>query len=92
MEIKQPKRKRKIPEGERPIEQVIGENIKRYFEQQDKSLTAICHEVYHTPSTTQLKKIMAGEANPSTIKLQEMACALGVKTMDLVEDWSEEGE
>lgn len=92
MEIRRPVTIRNIPEGERPIEQTVGENVTRYFEQQDKSLSAISHEVYHTQSTSQLKKIMAGKANSSTKKLQEIACALGVKTMDLIEDWSEEGE
>lgn len=77
-----------LPEGERPIEKVIGENIERYFLESDfTSFTAFADIV--KLDSMRVKRVMSGEASVSVQKLQQIAFALGVKTIDLIEDWAE---
>ena len=77
-----------VPNGERPIRKVIGENIKKYFEESNyTSLTAFADAA--TIDNVRLKKVFAGEAGVSTDKLQLIAYLLDVSTIDLLEDWSD---
>lgn len=77
-----------IPEGERPIKKVIGENIEKYFLESDyPNLTAFSDAI--GLDTVRVKKIFAGESSVMVDKLQSIAKLLDVKTIDLVEDWRE---
>ncbi|MGX7211299.1 XRE family transcriptional regulator [Enterococcus innesii] len=80
---------RLFPEGERPIEIVLGENIERYFLQSDySSLTAFANDL--GCDSTRVKNVIEGKAVFSAQILQRAARLLNIKTIDLVEDWGEE--
>lgn len=80
---------RLFPEGERPIEIVLGENIERYFLQSDyRSLTAFANDL--GCDSTRVKNAIEGKAVFSAQILQRAARLLNIKTIDLVEDWCEE--
>lgn len=77
-----------IAERERPLNEVIGENIKKYYEQSDfTSLTSFSRDL--GLDAIRMKEIFRGERSISTDKLEKIAYALNVKPIDLVEDWSE---
>lgn len=80
---------RLLPEGERPIEIVMGENIKRYFLLSNYvNLAAFAKDV--KCGSKQLREVMSGEKTFSAPVLQRIAYLLNIKTIDLIEDWSEE--
>lgn len=72
----------------RDIKVIVGENVKRYREEAGISINKLKRQVSY--SWQDLTKFEAGERNCSLDKLQALAEALGVKVIDLVEDWSEE--
>jgi transcriptional regulator with XRE-family HTH domain len=75
------------PEGERPLEKVIGENIEMYYLESDyNSVTAFANDI--GLDSVQVRRIMTGERSVSVQKLQHIAYQLNVKTIDLIEDWS----
>lgn len=77
-----------IPEGERPIKIVIGQNVERYFlDSEFSSLSKFADSI--GLDTVRVRKIMAGESSVSVEKLQQIAAVLNIKTLDLIEDWSE---
>lgn len=77
-----------VPNGERPIRMVIGENIKKYFDESDySSFTAFADAA--NIDNIRLKKVFEGEAGVSADKLQLIAYLLDVSTLDLIEDWSD---
>ena len=71
---------------ERPINTVIAENIQRYMTEKEIKLTKLANEL--GTSTTDTRRILNG-GNITIIRLQQIAQVLGVKTIDLVEDWKE---
>jgi transcriptional regulator with XRE-family HTH domain len=72
----------------RDIKVIVGENAKRYREVMGLSITQLAKKI--GLSWGSLSKIENGERNCSLEKAQTIANALGVKVIDLVEDWSEE--
>lgn len=77
-----------LPEGERPIEIVIGENIERYFKQSEySSISPFAKDV--GCDSIRMRKVMEGKAVFSVQILQRVARILDIKTIDLFEDWSE---
>nr|DAZ18282.1 MAG TPA: regulatory protein [Caudoviricetes sp.] len=82
-------KERLIPEDERPIEIVMGENIERYFLKSDySSMTAFANDL--GCDSARLKKVIEGKAVFSVQILQRAAKLLNIKTIDLIEDWSEQ--
>lgn len=75
-----------IPEGERPILEVLGENIEKYRKEKGMTVKVLCELASY--SSQAYKKLINGECEirPSTI--QKMAFCLEVQTLDLFEDWS----
>ncbi len=74
--------------NERPINQIIGENIQRYMEERGISKLAFKKETGLDGKRFRL--LLKGEIGITTRKLQEIALVLDVKTLDLLEDWTEE--
>lgn len=73
---------------ERDIVEVISENIRRYMKENDVLLTKVCNEV---GTQTVRNMIYKNTTNGCSVRsLQKIAKSLGVKTIDLVEDWSEQ--
>ncbi|OUZ34418.1 hypothetical protein A5885_002149 [Enterococcus sp. 8E11_MSG4843] len=80
---------RLLPIGERPVELVIGENIERYFLESDySSLTAFANDL--GCDSTRVKKVIEGKAVFTVQILQRAAKLLNIKTIDLIEDWSDQ--
>ena len=77
----------KIPEGERPIMEVVWENIEMYRVERGMNIAQLCHKVGYAASNYYIRIKDGGGVAPST--LQKFAWALDVKTLDLFEDWSE---
>ena len=76
-----------LPEDERPIRQVIGENVEKYFKSSEyQSLTNFAKDV--GLDSVRIKKVMSGEYGVTADKLQLIAGVLGIKTTDLIDDWS----
>lgn len=76
-----------IPEGERDIRIVIWENIEKYRIESDISAMALCKKVGYDHSSYYKNK-----KSPTSISLpvlQRFAFFLNVKTIDLIEDWSD---
>lgn len=82
-------KERLLPVGERRIEVVLGENIERYFLESDySSMTAFANDL--GCDSARLKKVIEGKAVFSVQILQRAAKLLNIKTIDLIEDWSEQ--
>ncbi|MDA9472656.1 helix-turn-helix domain-containing protein [Enterococcus sp. 5H] len=71
---------------ERPINDVIVENIKRYWD--PSKMTKDQFGKYLGTSGSEINRILGG-GNITVKKLQQIAQVLEVKTIDLVEDWKE---
>ena len=76
-----------MPENERPILIVLGENLERYRKEKGMSKKKLCEEADFTYQ--QYNKLITGEASTRIDTLQRFAYALDIKTIDLIEDWSE---
>lgn len=76
-----------IPEGERPIAEVVWENIERYRSNQRITVSALCLKVGYQASEYIKNKKTGKQIRLNTI--QRFAWALEVKTLDLFEDWSD---
>ncbi len=76
-----------IPEGERHINKIIGENIEKYFLESDYTSFGNFSKDCGLNSN-RLNEIISGKAGLTTEKLQHVAAVLEIKTIDLVEDWS----
>lgn len=73
------------PAGERPIVEVIAENVEKYRKESGMSVQELAVKAdYSYQSYMKLIKNDV-ELRPST--LQRIAYVLKVKTIDLVEDW-----
>lgn len=72
---------------ERAINVVIGENIKRYMLEQGISKYSLKKKA--KIDGKHLNAVLNGEKGLTTKKLQEIAWALEIKTLELLEDWSE---
>ncbi|MFW3538011.1 hypothetical protein [Vagococcus fluvialis] len=78
----------KIPEGERLISEVVWENIDRYRSEKRITVSTLCLKVGYQTSEYIKNKKSGKQIRLNTI--QKFAWALGVKTLDLFEDWSEQ--
>lgn len=76
-----------IPDGERLLTEVVWENIEKYRKEKKLSVTDLCKKVGYTSSNYIKNRREKGQIMPNTI--QKFAGVLGVKTIDLIEDWSE---
>lgn len=76
-----------MEEQEREINHVIGENIERYIHEKQVTKSMIKQKTGIDGKRFNL--ILKGEVSVTTKKLQEIAQILEVKTLDLLEDWSE---
>lgn len=69
--------------------QIIGENIEKYYlEKKYKSLSSFAEQV--GMDAYRMKMVFKGEYKLYVEKVEMIANELGVKVIDLVEDWSEE--
>ncbi len=72
----------------RPILEVIGENIEKYYKQKDyNSLTQFSRIV--GMDSYRMNLIFEGKYKLYVEKVEEIAVELGVTVIDLVEDWSD---
>lgn len=78
----------KIPEGERLISEVVWENIDRYRSEKRITVSTLCLKVGYQTSEYIKNKKSGKQIRLNTIQI--FAWALGVKTLDLFEDWSEQ--
>ncbi|ANY13521.1 hypothetical protein BCY75_05785 [Latilactobacillus curvatus] len=77
--------------GERNIVEIVRENVVRYMAEAGMKKFDLAMVVGGTAGIQRL--IDGGSVNgPTIVTLQKIAMALGVKTIDLVEDWSDEDE
>lgn len=72
----------------RDIRKVVSENATRYFEESDMTKTGLAHYL-NTGNVSYIQRILDGKANPGLTTLSNLAKALDVKVIDLVEDWEE---
>lgn len=77
----------KIPAGERPIMQVFWENVEKYRLENEINHSELCRKVGTDGPSYFRNKAEFRNIMPST--MQRYAWALGVKTLDLFEDWSD---
>ncbi|MBO0477945.1 helix-turn-helix domain-containing protein [Vagococcus sp. DIV0080] len=76
------------PEGERDLKVVVWENIEKYRKERDLSQIELCKLVgYNSVQYSKNKKRPKSVTFPV---LQRFAYILRVKTIDLIDDWSEE--
>lgn len=69
--------------------QIIGENVEKYYlEKKYRSLTNFAERV--GMDAYRMRMIFKGEYKLYVEKVEDIAEELGVKVIDLVEDWSEE--
>lgn len=78
----------KIPEGERYVMDVVWENVEKYRKEKGMTVNHLCTRATYSPSNYNKRLEAKGNIVPGTI--QRFAWALGVKTLDLFEDWSEQ--
>ncbi|SFH68892.1 helix-turn-helix domain-containing protein [Pisciglobus halotolerans] len=71
----------------RPTRIVVGENIERYRKELGMSITQLAAKM--GMNATQIDRYENAETNMGIDKLDEFACCLKVKTIDLVEDWED---
>lgn len=76
-----------MPGGERNVITVVRENIERYMELNDVSRDSLKKMCGNGTIDNMLDDNTVNGC--SIISLQRIAGALGVKTIDLVEDWSD---
>lgn len=76
-----------LPEGERSIIDVVVENIEMYME--TRGITRNQLKVLCGNATVDNLLYFKSVNGCSLVSLQRIAGALGVKTLDLIEDWSE---
>lgn len=77
--------------GEINIVEIVRENVVRYMVEAGMKKFDLATAVGGTAVIQRL--IDGGTVNgPTIVTLQKIAMALGVKTIDLVEDWSDEDE
>ena len=71
------------------IEKIIGANVEAYYKESGLSITNFAHSI-GVNDTTYVRRIFTGDVSIGVGKLESIADALGVKVIDLVEDWSED--
>ena len=74
-----------LEDGQRDIKIVVGENVKRYREEAGLKRTKFARMMGYQGSN--LKRLEEGGLNIGIEKLQQIANALNVTVIDLVEDW-----
>ena len=82
---KRPSHVELLEDGERDIKIVVGENVKRYREEAGLKRTKFATSLGYQGSN--LKRLEEGGLNIGIEKLQQIANALNVTVIDLVEDW-----
>jgi len=76
-----------IPDGKRDIVEVISDNMRMYMKINKVSLHQVCSKVGTQTTRNMLYK---NTTNGCSVRsMQKIAEALGIKTIDLIEDWSE---
>ena len=74
-----------LEDGQRDIKIVVGENVQRYREEAGLKRTKFARMMGYQGSN--LKRLEEGGLNIGIEKLQQIATALNVTVIDLVEDW-----
>ena len=74
-----------LEDGERDIKVVVGENVKRYREEAGLKQTKFAGMIGYQGSN--LKRLEEGGLNIGIEKLQQIANALNVNVISLIEDW-----
>ena len=77
-----------LEEGQRDIKIVVGENVQRYREEAGLKRTKFATMMGYKGSN--LERLEEGGLNIGIEKLQQIANALSVNVISLIEDWSEE--
>ena len=70
------------------IEEIIGANVEDLYHESGLNITNFAHLI-GVNDTTYVRRIFTGDVSIGVGKLESIADALGVKVIDLVEDWSE---
>ncbi|MGX7195192.1 hypothetical protein [Enterococcus olivae] len=73
-----------IPDGEAPIAEVVGANVRRLFESSGKSATAITFELIKSSNLEYFYDLMDGKRNITIRTLQKLAYIFGVSTVELL--------
>ena len=74
-----------LEDGQRDIKIVVGENVKRYREEAGLKQTKFARMMGYQGSN--LKRLEEGGLNIGIEKLQQIANALNVTVISLIEDW-----
>ena len=74
-----------LEDGQRDIKLVVGENVKRYREEAGLKRTKFANSLGYQGSN--LKRLEEGGLNIGIEKLQQIANALNVNVISLIEDW-----
>lgn len=74
-----------LEDGQRDIKIVVGENVKRYREEAGLKRTKFARMMGYQGSN--LKRLEDGGLNIGIEKLQQIANALNVNVISLIEDW-----
>ena len=74
-----------LEDGQRDIKIVVGENVKRYREEAGLKRTKFARMMGYQGSN--LKRLEEGGLNIGIEKLQQIANALNVNVISLIEDW-----
>ncbi|MGX7025852.1 helix-turn-helix domain-containing protein [Vagococcus hydrophili] len=77
-----------MPEGERLITEVLWDNLEDYRVKNKMTVSELCKKAGYSKANYFSYKKKRTPINLTTI--QRLAWALGVKTLDLFEDWSEQ--
>ena len=74
-----------LEDGQRDIKIIVGENVKRYREEAGLKRTKFARMMGYQGSN--LKRLEEGGLNIGIEKLQQIANALNVNVISLIEDW-----
>ena len=85
--MKRPNHVELLEDGQRDIKIVVGENVKRYREEAGLKQTKFARMMGYQGSN--LKRLEEGGLNIGIEKLQQIANALNVNVISLIEDWEE---
>ena len=76
-----------MPEGEREIQEVVYENLERYRKEKVFTKKELCERAEYSYQSYINMSELRTQIRLTTI--QKFAYALGIKTIDLFEDWSD---
>lgn len=73
-----------LPDGEAPIADIVGANVRRLFNKSGKSATAIAFELIKSSNLEYFYDLMDGKRNITLRTLQKLAYVFDVPTTELL--------